>query len=1694
MSGTGSGGARMAGDYSVGPRQLGAWPLVSASLGCLAVLLVAVLALAPASALAESLCTDTWTGPGEGNWTTAEDWSTGKVPMSTDVACIGSGKTVNVTSGANHTGVVQGKGALALSGGSLEVTNGLEPSEIASLAVAHSDLYAIGEIDVTSSFTGGPNGYLEGTGRTVLKSGASGSTNEELYMIDHTFVNEGSLTLPISGGIVGKEGAAIINSGTLTVNGEPGYFGLTKEEPGPTPILTNTGTLQKTEGTGTTYVEFAVNNEGTIDATTGTLDFRSGGTSGVEKTGTWSASTGAAIEFGGGTFTLGSTVKLSGEIVLSAADVIANKIEAAITTLYVASGGMEVSSSSAMSIPTLTLSGGGLTDAGGITTTNLTVSHGALNVAGEVEVTGSFTGGPNGYLEGTGRTVLKSGASGSTNEDLYMIKHTLVNEGSLTLPISGGIVGKEGATIINSGTLTVNGEPGYFGLTREEPGPTPILKNKGTLKKTEGTGETLIEFEVENLGAIIEATGHFRFYFPISNRESSTQYGGTENPSAPSQPHPTCGDPVSCATGNYSETQTDLAVGGRGVGLDLTRTYNSQAAAAGEHGAFGYGWTSSFSDRLAVNKTSKVTTLDQANGSTVSFTEEGGGSFKAPVWTQDILSGTEGTGYTLTLASQIKYKFAGSSGRLESVTDRDGSATTLTYNEAGQLTKITDPASRTIKLKYNGEGLIESAEDPMKHVVKYTYEGGNLKSVTQPAEESLRWQFKYDGSHRMTEMIDGRSGKTINEYNGSNQVTKQEDPAGHKLKFEYGTFQTKITNENTGSITDEYFTSNDEPASITHGYGTESATTESFTYNEGGYVTSTTDGNGHTTTYGYSAANDRISMVDPNKNETKWTYDSTHDVETMTTPRGETTTIKREAHGNPETIERPALESKPQTTKYKYKTAGELESVTNPLEHTWKYEYDAKGDRTAEIDPEGNKRTWEYNEDSQETVTVSPRGNIKEGKPAEFTTKIERDAQGRPLKVTDPLGHTTKYKYDGDGNVEKVTDGNSHTTTYTYNGDNQPTKVEAPNKIITETEYDGAGQVVKQIDGNKHATEYKRNILEEVKEVIDPLGHKTPKEYDAAGNLVKLTDPKGRTTTYTYDPANRLTEVSYSSGKPSTVKYEYYKDGDRTKMVDGTGTTTYTYDQLDRLTESENGHKEVVKYKYDLANDQTEITYPNKKAVTRAFDKDGRLEKLTDWLTHSTKFTYNEDSDLKLVVFPSETKDEDTYAYNDADQMSEVKMKKSTETLASLVYIRDSDGQVKKTTSKGLPGAEVTENTYDENNRLTKYGTTEYKYDSANNPTKEGSSTNTYNEGDELEKGTGTTYAYDELDERTKTTPEKGGATTYGYDQAGDLTSVERPEKESIPKIEDTYAYNGEGLRTSQTISGATSYFAWDVTEGIPLILSDGTNSYIYGPDGVPIEQISGAETPTYLHHDQQGSTRLLTGSAGTITGKCTYSAYGAPTCEGASTTPLEFDGQYTSSDTGLIYLRARVYDPATAQFLTVDPLVEITGAPYNYASDNPLNQGDASGLSSWDPFSESFWTEGNFISESSLNPIPYFEEEISSYENGCGYLPSVIHGLEGTLAGAALFAGGEDGADEGIEIAEGSAGHIFRDAAGHLAEDTPENRSLIESVVKPGNYVRTGGDGEDLYRETLPNGTQVWAKVFRGSITNGGVNDVPLS
>jgi len=160
-----------------------------------------------------------------------------------------------------------------------------------------------------------------------------------------------------------------------------------------------------------------------------------------------------------------------------------------------------------------------------------------------------------------------------------------------------------------------------------------------------------------------------------------------------------------------------------------------------------------------------------------------------------------------------------------------------------------------------------------------------------------------------------------------------------------------------------------------------------------------------------------------------------------------------------------------------------------------------------------------------------------------------------------------------------------------------------------------------------------------------------------------------------------------------------------------------------------------------------------------------------------------------------------------------------------------------------------------------------------------------------------------------------------------------------------SYTYDGNGLRATKTVNGTTQHFVWgSQPSSNPVMISDGSTSYLYGPDGTPLEQMDSGGNVLWYHHDANGSTRLLTDGTGTVVGTATYGADGQVTATTGTTTPLGYDGQYVDAETGFIYLRARYYDPQTDQFITSDPLTSVTAQPYSYAADDPLNQADPSG------------------------------------------------------------------------------------------------------------------------------------------------------
>ncbi len=90
---------------------------------------------------------------------------------------------------------------------------------------------------------------------------------------------------------------------------------------------------------------------------------------------------------------------------------------------------------------------------------------------------------------------------------------------------------------------------------------------------------------------------------------------------------------------------------------------------------------------------------------------------------------------------------------------------------------------------------------------------------------------------------------------------------------------------------------------------------------------------------------------------------------------------------------------------------------------------------------------------------------------------------------------------------------------------------------------------------------------------------------------------------------------------------------------------------------------------------------------------------------------------------------------------------------------------------------------------------------------------------------------------------------------------------------------------------------------------------------------------------------RALSDANGARQATYQYDAYGATTAStGSLTNPFRYAGGYRDAESGLYYLQARYYDPSTQQFLSVDPLLAVTGQAYNYVAGSPTNATDPSG------------------------------------------------------------------------------------------------------------------------------------------------------
>ncbi|MFN0070146.1 MAG: RHS repeat-associated core domain-containing protein, partial [Chloroflexota bacterium] len=139
------------------------------------------------------------------------------------------------------------------------------------------------------------------------------------------------------------------------------------------------------------------------------------------------------------------------------------------------------------------------------------------------------------------------------------------------------------------------------------------------------------------------------------------------------------------------------------------------------------------------------------------------------------------------------------------------------------------------------------------------------------------------------------------------------------------------------------------------------------------------------------------------------------------------------------------------------------------------------------------------------------------------------------------------------------------------------------------------------------------------------------------------------------------------------------------------------------------------------------------------------------------------------------------------------------------------------------------------------------------------------------------------------------------------------------------------------------------VNRGLPVLLKDSQREYVWGL-GLAYS-VSGSSIEVH-HSDGLGSTRAVTTAAGQVESTYLTDDFGvSKLLRGANPARMQYTGEPRDSETGFVYLRARMYDPQTGQFLQRDPFAGFMPSPlslnrFAYAYQNPVTLIDPTGYS----------------------------------------------------------------------------------------------------------------------------------------------------
>lgn len=971
---------------------------------------------------------------------------------------------------------------------------------------------------------------------------------------------------------------------------------------------------------------------------------------------------------------------------------------------------------------------------------------------------------------------------------------------------------------------------------------------------------------------------------------------------------------------------------------------------------------------------------------TIQFIKQPDGSFTPPAnCTMTLTQATTNSPYSLQERHGRTFNF-NAAGWATNIVDQYNQSLKLAYNASNWVTTVTDWKSRTLTYTYSTTSPkhLTSVADSTGRTIGLGYSSSNdLVSVTDP--ESKTNKFLYDTNHQITATFNA-NGQVVasNIFNGFGRVTTQytvgdstkawkifwsgwqtvsQDPAGGQQIYSYDNKTRLISQQDAlGRLSQKFYDGQDHVVMTVSPLGE----TNQFAYDGNNNLIQTTDPLGFNNQLTYDGQNNLIATVDARGNAKTYGYNSQFSLTGETNGAGDFVNYSFNSDGT--------VASRTDSggmTSYTYdSTYGQLIGVSYPGSlGSESFANNALGDVTNHTDARGFATGFQYNLRRQLTNSVAPtnltsrvaydavgnvasktdaRGNVTSNiwsatqkllairlpampqgtpivtnlydkrdwltvtlDPLQKTTQFTNDLAGNLIAATDPLSQTASLGYDADGHTLAATNSAGEVIRQQW---------DARGKLVILTDgaghtvsrgYDSAGNQIILTNRNGKVWQFQFDAANRLTNTITPLGRSATLAFNHQGLPVSLKDPDGHVTTNSYDAKGRLSSRTDNVG---TTTFNSDANNNITSVTENGFTNTWTYDAYNRPASFRDVFGNLIQYRYDANGNVTNLVYPNGKNVYYAFDSNNHMTNVTDWAGRKTAITYDLAGHLTGITRPNGT--QRTIAYDAAGQTT----------------------NILETTAVGFPIAWFKFNWDGAARAQWEFATPLPHTNSVP------SRTMAYNDDNQLTTVNGSAVSSD-LDGNLTNAPLPNGAFgAYVFDARNRLVSAGGV----------TNAYDPAGNRVGITYGTNSEAYVVNPNTKLPQILmrikNGVTNYYIYGVGLLyqVTETATATNTRAYIY-DYRGSTVALTDDNGNVTDRIEYSVYGLTTYRaGTSDNSFLFNGKYgiQTDPNGLLYMRARNYNPYLCRFIGADPSGFSGGLNlYAYANGNPVSLVDPFGL-----------------------------------------------------------------------------------------------------------------------------------------------------